>query len=534
MHKGKNFLLSLFWRVGVLCLLVLSGHHSWASDYEVKLFLGGFNNPYGLAVDAGGNIYVTDTGNNLIKKYSSTGQLLATLGVQGEFCRPQGIVVDSQGYIYVVDTGNNRIVKYDSLFNYVLKWGSKGIAGNQFNLPRDIAYYDGYLYVVDSGNHRILKFNTNGDTVVFAESGSAYVHGNALGKRDANNQPISGTEVGAFSNPYSIAVDTLGSIYVADTYNHRAQRFLASGKFVQRYGNGEGKEVGQLLYPQGVAPDNEGNVYLTDTDNNRIQKFSNLNVCIGSYGRMGRLKGGDFLSPQKICLISQKYLKKLYTIDSNLNVLQVWEINTYFTDVLASPNPFSPNSDGINDTVTVWFTIADTERVTVMITDMNGTPIRILRDNCLMPKGINSTKWDGKDENNLVVEDGEYKIVIRADDLQVSNVTGITLDCSFPQIYLTANPNPFSPPVSNRTRITFALSDNHSSFLKDVTLKIFKSFTSFTASNLIRTLFVSPSKPLGTYSLYWNGTDESGGLIADSVYALVAEGTDDAGRFSPC
>jgi len=109
---------------------------------------------------------------------------------------------------------------------------------------------------VDSGNSQIRKATQSGSAPLFMWKWGTHGSGN-----------------GEFDMPSGIAVASDGSIYVADTNNHRIQRFTSGGVFVSKWGtNGTGD--GQFQYPAGVAIASDGSVYVVDTDNNRIQKFS--------------------------------------------------------------------------------------------------------------------------------------------------------------------------------------------------------------------------------------------------------------------
>jgi DNA-binding beta-propeller fold protein YncE len=69
------------------------------------------------------------------------------------------MAVDADGNVYVIDSGNNRIQKFDASGNYRAQWGGNGTPGDAFNLPEDVAIGpDGSIYVADGGNNRILKF----------------------------------------------------------------------------------------------------------------------------------------------------------------------------------------------------------------------------------------------------------------------------------------------------------------------------------------------------------------------------------------
>ncbi|HEV2122766.1 MAG TPA: hypothetical protein VGW38_08335, partial [Chloroflexota bacterium] len=91
---------------------------------------------------------------------------------------------------------------------------------------------------------------------------------------------------GQFKEPMGVAVDNQGNVYVADTWNHRIQKFDSSGKFVTKW-SGQGGFWG----PRGIAVDGQGNVYVTDTGNKRIQKFDSSGKFIAQFGTGGAGQG---------------------------------------------------------------------------------------------------------------------------------------------------------------------------------------------------------------------------------------------------
>ncbi|HKP53407.1 MAG TPA: flippase activity-associated protein Agl23 [Chloroflexia bacterium] len=153
--------------------------------------------------------------------------------------------------------------------------GASGFDRGQFNLPRGIATApDGSFYVVDTANMRIQKFNAQG---VFQKI-IAGVAGEAEGQFKPRDPQAPG------DGPGGIAVDKQGNLYVADTWNHRVQKFDATGKFVKSWGgfialsdqatNADDPANNSKFYgPRGVAVGPDGNVYVTDTGNKRVSIF---------------------------------------------------------------------------------------------------------------------------------------------------------------------------------------------------------------------------------------------------------------------
>jgi sugar lactone lactonase YvrE len=231
---------------------------------------GEFYLPYDIAVDSIGDVYVADLGNHRIQKFTQNGKFILKWGSEGsnkgQFRSPSGIAVDSIGDVYVADSGNNRIQKFSSDGIFETKWGSS--ANGQFHSPSDVAVDSiGDVYVADSGNNRIQKFklaNPCPSGTSQANNGVCFVS-------------LWGTEgrtYGQFVIPWAIAVDSIGDVYVADSFNHRIQKFSSDGIFKTKWGS-YGPRHGQFMYPFGVAVDSSGNIYVADTYNNRIEKYTN-------------------------------------------------------------------------------------------------------------------------------------------------------------------------------------------------------------------------------------------------------------------
>ncbi|RPJ69494.1 MAG: 6-bladed beta-propeller, partial [Alphaproteobacteria bacterium] len=99
--------------------------------------------PYGIAVDSSGNVYVADKNNHRIQKFDSNGTYITKWGSlgngNGSFNYPEGVAVDSSGYVYVAERNNHRIQKFDSNGTYITKWGSGGNGNGSFLRPNGIA-----------------------------------------------------------------------------------------------------------------------------------------------------------------------------------------------------------------------------------------------------------------------------------------------------------------------------------------------------------------------------------------------------------
>jgi DNA-binding beta-propeller fold protein YncE len=191
------------------------------SEPPVSAFQGGrgtkkgqFDNPRGLAVDNTGNIFVADTGNARIEKFSPNGTYITSLGTKagyGQLGEPNGLAIDRAGNIYVADVSTHSVQKLTPDGKPIAQW-APALYG-----PRRIAIgHDESIYVLDQGHNRIVKLN--GDGEVLETWGS------------------SGSGDGQFSDPTSVAVDpTTDKVYVADPINHRIQVFDSAGNFLSKW-----------------------------------------------------------------------------------------------------------------------------------------------------------------------------------------------------------------------------------------------------------------------------------------------------------
>ncbi|MEO1030548.1 MAG: hypothetical protein AAFX55_04045 [Bacteroidota bacterium] len=243
---------------------------------ESTVTLGsGFNQPFGVTVDASGNIIVADASNNAIKRMDASGNNIVTLG--SGFSFPAGIVVDALGNILVADAENNAIKRMDASGNNIVTLGSG------FSLPHGVAVdASGNVYVADTFNNAIKRMDADGNNIVTLGSGFNLPYGiaidpsgnilvadasnNAIKRMDANGNNIM-TLGSGFFGPYGVALDAEGNILVADTFNNAIKRMDTNGNNIVTLGSG-------INQPFGLGVDLEGNVLVGDAGNNAVKRIN--------------------------------------------------------------------------------------------------------------------------------------------------------------------------------------------------------------------------------------------------------------------
>ncbi len=295
---GFNYIVSTFAGTGIGGFAGDAGPASAAQLFD----------PWGMAFDTSGNLYIADQLNNRVRKVGTDGTITTvagngTAGYTGDtkaatsatLNHPTAVVVDASGNLYIADTDNHVVRKVDTSGNITTfaGIGSFGFAGDaaeatlaQLNRPIGLALdATGNLYIADSYNFRIRKVGTDGNINTIAGNGTAEYGGDGGPATDAN-----------LNYPQGVTLDAAGNLYIADTFNGSIRKVTTDGNITTVAGVGSNGDFGDagpatqaaLSYPKTVLVDSAGNLFIVDSINCRVR------IVTASDGKIWPLAGDGF------------------------------------------------------------------------------------------------------------------------------------------------------------------------------------------------------------------------------------------------
>ncbi len=286
-----------------------------------------FNIPIGLTIDSQDNLFVSEYGNNRIRKITPTGVVTTiagsgisgtndAFGVAAQFNRPWGITIDTQDNLYVADYGNHTIRKITTSGAVSTIAGVPGTSGNTDGIGANAQFYfpagiisdsQGKLYVADTSNHRIRMVETSTGNVTT-------VTGSAAGSVDGS------TSDAQFNRPFGITIDGEGNLFIADTNNRTIRKITPSGTVTTLAGSstntGDIDGIGdnaRFSTMFGITIDANNNLYIPDYGNQKIKSISpNGLVTTLAGSTVGYVEGSgtvaQFKSPYIIAVDSDNNL----------------------------------------------------------------------------------------------------------------------------------------------------------------------------------------------------------------------------------
>ncbi len=274
---------------GIITVIAGSGEEGYTGDggpaIDARL-----SSPYDVAVDGAGNLYIADLFNHCIRRVDSSGTISTFAGtgergfvgdggpaVEARLSSPSDVAVDAAGNLFIADSGNQRIRKVDPSGNISTFAGGGDALGDggpaiqaRLGSPAGVAVdAAGNLYIAVTTNSSIRRVDPSGTITTIAGIGRWGYSGDGGPAIKA-----------ALHAPSDVAVDTAGNLYIADENNHRIRRVDSSGTISTVAGTGERGFAGdggpaveaQLDNPRGVAVDAAGNLYIADQQNHRIRR----------------------------------------------------------------------------------------------------------------------------------------------------------------------------------------------------------------------------------------------------------------------
>lgn len=297
--------------------------------------------------------------------------------------------------------------------------GGFGVASGQLQTPRGVAAGpDGLVYVADTGNNRVQVFDAAGN-LVRGWGSLCNLEDPAASCVDPDGSGPQPLGAGQFKEPWGIEVAADGTVYVADTWNHRIQRFGSDGTFLGAWGHfgqaAAGQSAGSLgvFYgPRDVAVNADGLVYVTDTGNKRVQVFTADGEFVGEFGEGGPLEGqfdeqvGLDIGPDGLLYVADTWNGRVDVFDSNHTFLRQWTVEGWYGQSVNNKPYLATDTTG-------WVLITDPEMYRVLVFDAVGVYVggfgrySTEADGMALPTGIDV----GSDGTIWVADAGNSRVL---------------------------------------------------------------------------------------------------------------------------
>jgi sugar lactone lactonase YvrE len=271
--------------------------------------------PHDIALDAQGNLYITQLLANVVRRVDANGTITTIAGngtagfspdgtkaTEAQLNTPLSVAVGPAGQVLIADTANNRIrrINADGTLETVAGGaGASGLRADQVSvvIPRGgVRDSAGNFYVCDGPRARVLKITPDGTASVYAGIAAHGYRGSGIKATEAGFGSVSqGTHIDG------LAVDGLGNVYIPDTYAHQVHKVLPDGTFLTIAGNGEagfsgdGGKATDASFGDiwNVAGDPDGNLFVSDGSNHRVRKIDPNGIVTTVAGNGAENYSGD-------------------------------------------------------------------------------------------------------------------------------------------------------------------------------------------------------------------------------------------------
>jgi RHS repeat-associated protein len=353
---------------------------------------GEYENAWGIAINQKtGNVYVADTENNRIQELNDEGTFIREWGEPGtgetQFDDPDAVTIDTAGHVWVANWEDDKVQEFSETGSFIRAFGAKGTGNGDFEHPTGLVFSQGMLYVVDHGNKRIEQFSTSGTNVEytsqFGTAGKAAgqfeepwgiaalpVSGNLFVSDEGNDTVLEFSPAGRyllqagwwgsgsneFKKPTGIAVNTAGSLYVADQENNRISVWKqpeaggAHMTYSTQFG-AAGKGEGQFEWATAPATDSHGDVWVTDYATDHLQEFSSQGRFLASYGGEGN-GNGQFYGMTGIAI--NQATNNMYLGDCSNHRIQELGPKGEFIRAMTSAHLSCPGAVALDSSGDVW------------------------------------------------------------------------------------------------------------------------------------------------------------------------------------
>jgi hypothetical protein len=322
----------------------------WTSTQdEIPATIANLEQPASVALDGAGDLYIADSAHNRVRVVTAATGIISTVAGSGSvgytgdngaasaatLNTPSGVALDGAGNLYIADSGNNVVRKValatelgsGGVITTVAGNGASGFAGDgglatSANLDQPLGVTldsSGNLYIADTANQRIREVDATGKITTLAGTGAEIASGGVPGAYGGDGAAANAANL---NNPYAVAFDALGNMYIPDSANNRIRMVKATAGVVMGSsmistfagtgtagyaGDNAAANLADLYMPSSVAFDAAGNLYIADTQNSAIRKVASTSssapgvistLVVNGIGYT--LNSGDVLAPVSI------------------------------------------------------------------------------------------------------------------------------------------------------------------------------------------------------------------------------------------